>query len=57
MVPNGQISMRPKLLPDPVDEQLNPSAPLANIHVELLPVHEQLADVAQGSPPCSFVND
>ena len=47
--------MRPKLLPNPVDKQLHPPTPFANVNVEPLLVDEQLADLTDETPPRPFV--
>jgi hypothetical protein len=47
--------MRAKLLTDAVDEQLDAAAIVAHVHVELLFVYEQFANVAEDSPAVAFV--
>src|SRR5215212_6382441 len=46
-------SVRPELLANAVDEQLDASATTTHIDVETLAIGEQLAEVAQGKAPAS----
>ena len=42
--------MRPELLADPVDEELDLSAARAGVDIESFLVDEQLSELAEGAP-------
>ena len=47
--------MRPVFFADAVDEELHASAPVADVHVEVLPFHKQLAELTQDAPICALM--